>query len=285
MSTHLEYHPCARSAENDHGDTLLEVFTKDGKVAASALLRESLSENGGQHLEKMHVVPEHRGKGLARMLLQEAKKRATKDLYIKPRPFGDMPATIDALKKLYRSEGFKGIDDKDNMVFKKTASSGTYNGKFSDPESVKFTRDFQGLTVKVDRPKGFIMSGKSPEGKDWTRTYQYDYGFIPDTLGGDGDGIDVYLGPDKEAKTAYWVVQHKPDGGFDEYKVFLGFEDEDAAKQAYKQHAPAELMGDVSAMSIEMMKAMLGKEDPQETIEKTSMWCGFVRELSAIEAP
>ena len=273
MPTPSEYHASARSAENENGDTLLEVFTKDGKVAASALLRESLSENGGNHLERLHVAPAHRGKGLARLLLKEAKERATKDLYIKPRPFGDMPATIGALKKLYRSEGFKDADDKDNMVYKKEPSS----------DSVKFTRDFQGLKIKVDRPKGFVQTGKDSEGKPWKRTYQYDYGFIPKTDGGDDEGLDVYLGPNKDAKDAFWVTQIKPDGSFDEYKVFLGFDSEEAAVAAYKAHTPAKLFHSVSAMSVEMMKALLGDKNPQEDLEKKAMWGGFVDELARIE--
>jgi hypothetical protein len=153
----------------------------------------------------------------------------------------------------------------------------------ADPNTVKFEKDFQGLKIKVDRPKGFVMSGKDPEGKAWTRTYKYDYGYIPKTLGGDKDGLDVYLGPNKDAKDAYWVVQTKPDGAFDEYKVFLGFDSEEAAVAAYKAHTPAKLFHSVSAMSVEMMKALLGDKNPQEDLEKKAMWDGFVDELARIE--
>jgi GNAT superfamily N-acetyltransferase len=278
------YHSFARSSEDGTGDTQICVFTKDGKEVASALLRKSLSVNGENHLERLHVDPAHRGQGLARLLLQEAKKRATKDLYIKPRPFGDMPASIEALKKLYRSEGFTEADDKDNMVYKKAASepAGSYQGKPANPNTVKFEKDFQGLKIKVDRPKGFTMSGKDPEGKAWARTYQYDYGYIPQTLGGDNDGLDVYLGPNKTAKDSYWVVQTKPNGKFDEYKVFLGFNSEKDAVAVYKAHTPAKLLHSVSAMSIEMMKAMLGDKNPREDLEKKAMWGGFLDELTRI---
>lgn len=168
------------------------------------------------------------------------------------------------------------------MVFRKAAApkSGFYKGKPADPDTVKFEVDFQGIPVKVDRPSGFTMSGVDSKGVPWERTYKYDYGFIPKTLGGDDDGLDVFLGPNKDAKTAFWVTQHHPDGSFDEYKVFLGFDTEAEAKKAYKQHIPAAHMGEVSAMTVEMMKAMLGDVNPEA--EKRAMWGAFFSELLEI---
>lgn len=127
-----------------------------------------------------------------------------------------------------------------------------------------------------------MQTGKDSEGKPWKRTYQYDYGFIPKTNGGDDEGLDVYLGPNKDAKDAFWVTQIKPDGSFDEYKVFLGFDHEEDAIKAYKQHAPAKLLHSVTAMTIEMMKAMLGKS-PEKEVEKKAMWDGFLDELTQID--
>lgn len=251
-----------------------------GKQVASCLL------STGGALERLYVDPAQRGKGFARKLVRVAlsywaRKHPGEPLSIKPRPFNDMSVGIPALRAFYVRMGFEPGKDGDVMLHK-TASTGRYKGEPSDPDSVKFTKDFQGLTIEVDRPKGFVMSGKDPKGTPWTRTYQYDYGFIPGTLGGDDDGLDVYLGPDTDAKTAYWVVQLTPDGDFDEYKVFLGFADEADAIEAYKKHAPEELLGSVSAMSIEMMKAMLGESNPQESVEKMAHWDGFYRELLAI---
>lgn len=152
---------------------------------------------------------------------------------------------------------------------------GFYQGKPTSPDSVKFTRDFQGIKVKVDRPKGFVMFGKDSKGKEWRRTYQYDYGFIPKTLGGDHDGLDVFIGPDEKATQTYWAVQRKDDGSFDEYKVFVGFGDRKSAMAAYAAHIPRKYFGRLIVLSIEMMKAMLGKE-PQERV-KSAEWRGFLR--------
>ena len=251
-----------------------------GADVASARLRDTGSSYA---LERLSVDADHRGKGLARKLIQAAVKHAPGDVTIKPRPFGDMPMSIKDLKALYKSEGFTESDSRDNMVYTKTAKAegGFYNGSPASPDTVKKTVNFQGLEVKIDRPKGFIMFGHDAKGKPWRREYKVDYGFIPQTLGGDNDGLDVFMGPNKDAKSSYWAVQTKPNGDFDEYKVFLGFDSEEEAKAVYAQHIPQKLLHEVSTMSVEMMKAMLGSENPQEKV-KEAMWSGFLDELIEI---
>jgi hypothetical protein len=135
---------------------------------------------------------------------------------------------------------------------------GTYKGKPASDDSVKKTVVFQGIDVHIDRPKGFEMTGKDADGNPWKRVYRYDYGFIPKTLGGDDDGLDVFIGPDSKASAAYWALQNKPDGKFDEYKVFLGFPNREAALAAYRAHIPLKLLGGMTTMGVDLMKAMLG---------------------------
>lgn len=127
------------------------------------------------------------------------------------------------------------------------------------------TTTFEGMKVRVDRPKGFVQKGVGADGRPWERKYLYDYGFIPKTRGGDGEGIDVFLGPDEEAADdAHWVIQKKHDGSFDEYKVFLGFKNKAAAKKAYLQHIPEKFFGGMLSMSVQMMRAMLGQEPAEK---------------------
>lgn len=148
---------------------------------------------------------------------------------------------------------------------------GAYKGVPMSPHTVKFKTEFQGVPINVDRPKGFIMKGTDAKGNDWARRYKYDYGFIPKTLGGDGDGLDVFIGPDKKADYAFWAMQRDDDGNFDEYKVFLGFPDRDAAVAAYRQHIPKKYFKGIVTMKVEMMKAMLGKVNPDEKIKRASI--------------
>lgn len=163
------------------------------------------------------------------------------------------------------------------------APTGEFQGRTMSPDTVKKTVEFQGITIKIDRPKGFVMRGTSRDGKAWERTYLYDYGYIPKTLGGDGDGLDVFIGPNAKAKDAFWAVQTKPDGSFDEYKAFLGFNSREEALKAYKDHIPAKLLDGITSMSIDMMKAMLGLE-PGGGIKKTSamLQVSFLSELNNI---
>lgn len=156
------------------------------------------------------------------------------------------------------------------------ATTGEYNGKSASPDSVKKTITYGGLTIKVDRPAGFVMRGQGRNGASWTRTYKYDYGFIPKTDGGDGDGLDVFVGPVKDDEEAYWVRQIKDDGSFDEYKVFLGFGSRKAAEKAYKEHIPAKYMSSVATMKIGLMKSMLGIGQSEKLAERLA----FFDELS-----
>src|SRR5690606_1966187 len=81
----------------------------------------------------------------------------------------------------------------------------------------------QGIIVKVDRPVGYRHSGVDENGEAWQRIYTNDYGFIPKTKGGDGEALDVFLGPNLTSKHVFWVRQVKADKSFDEYKLFIGF--------------------------------------------------------------
>ena len=117
---------------------------------------------------------------------------------------------------------------------------------------------FQGLTVHIDRPRGFVMRGKDKAGKKWERTYTTDYGFIPGASGGDGDSLDVFVGPSKASRRTFWARQVKPDGRFDEYKVFVGYDSKDEAIRVYKEHIPAKLLAGMFEVSIDILKALLG---------------------------
>lgn len=120
--------------------------------------------------------------------------------------------------------------------------------------------DFQGIPITIDRPKGYVQQGRDEKGTPWTRTYTVDYGFIPRTKGGDGEGIDVFLGPDADASTTYWIAQKKADGSFDEYKVMLGFSSPEDAKATYLEHVPSRFLGEMFPVPIGSMKGILNKE-------------------------
>lgn len=193
---------------------------------------------------------------------------------------------VKAIKKHYDDPKYIGKTDTVPMdelkkKLKVAAARGEYKGRKMSAHSVKKVVQFQGLRVNIDRPKGFIMKGKDEKGQEWTRKYKYDYGYIPKTVGGDGDGLDIFIGPDKKADEAFWALQKKPDGSFDEYKVFLGFPDRDAAKSAYRQHIPQKLMSGMVTMKVSMMKAMLGI-NPKVNMRKLAAFVGMSDELEKL---
>ncbi len=95
----------------------------------------------------------------------------------------------------------------------------------------------ENIVVNVENQAGTERVGIKPNGEEWRSKMKYDYGFISCVKGEDGEGLDVYLGPNQEAKNVYIVHQNDPKTGeYDEDKVMLGFDNEKQAKKAYLEH-------------------------------------------------
>ena len=95
-------------------------FTKVADAVEKGTLNVALRphEDGGIVIESLHVAPKHRGKGLASALIELIKQKYPGDVWVKARPFGDMPMTIEQLEAFYSRHGFKKVDNKDNMLYK-----------------------------------------------------------------------------------------------------------------------------------------------------------------------
>lgn len=104
----------------------------------------------------------------------------------------------------------------------------------ADPTTVTFST----LPIRIDCPSGSTVSGVDANGEAWENTQSVDYGEILDTNGGDGEPIDVFLGPNEDSPWVFIVNQTKRVEGqeepvADELKVGLGFWSMDDAKEAY----------------------------------------------------
>lgn len=120
---------------------------------------------------------------------------------------------------------------------------------------------YGGIPVIIDRPKGFVQRKLDDAGQlRWSRTYQNDYGYLAGTEGGDGEGLDVYLGPEvlRPDLPVWWAVQVNEAGGFDEYKLLLGFESEADARACYVAHTPERFLASLTPMPVERLRALLG---------------------------
>jgi DNA topoisomerase IB len=108
--------------------------------------------------------------------------------------------------------------------------------------------DFQGIPVGVEYPAGTQRRLRNPKGRVvYDRLMHFDYGFIKDTVGRDGDEIDVIVGPNPNARNVYVVdmIDRGPDisAREDEDKVLLGFDSPDEAEDAFYTMYPRNFFG------------------------------------------
>jgi len=121
--------------------------------------------------------------------------------------------------------------------------------------------DFQGLLIAVENKKGSIRRWFDAHNNETGSTKMYcDYGYVADTLGTDGEDVDVYVGPNKNSTHVFVVTQAKSPRfiEIDEQKVMLGFNSEQEAKEAYlrQYNDPRFYMG-ITYMTIDMFKNKL----------------------------
>jgi hypothetical protein len=90
-----------------------------------------------------------------------------------------------------------------------------------------------GLRIAIEQPRGSTREGTDPNGTRWRCRLAAHYGYFVGTTGADGDGVDVFIGPNTDADTAY-VINQSIAGRFDEHKVVLGAVDEQHARDLYR---------------------------------------------------
>src|SRR5712672_1974210 len=131
--------------------------------------------------------------------------------------------------------------------------------------------EFQGLQISIENRKGSVRSGVAPDGKKWSTKMTFDYGYARGTQGVDGDHVDVFLGPNPNAKMAYVVHTKKPPDFkvFDEDKCFLGFDSAEAAKKAfYANYDRKEFFGGMDAIAMPdfIRKVNRTKDNPKKLV-------------------
>lgn len=138
--------------------------------------------------------------------------------------------------------------------------------------------EVQGIPIAIENRKGSVRKGTDADGHEWQTKMKVPYGFITGTKGKDGEEVDAFVGPDKEAPKAYVVHQHKADGtGFDEDKIMIGFKDKETAKKTYLQHYDdPKFLGPISTVPVEELKEKI------ESKEKLVKISAFLDELEKI---
>ena len=147
-----------------------------------------------------------------------------------------------------------GFTDRINELFRSEDSidkSLTYSG-----HPLQGRTSFAGLKISIENRKGSIRRGVDSDGHKWAIKMKYDYGYIRETEGVDGDHVDCYLGDNENARNVYIIHQKIPGTDtYDEDKCMLGFNTLEEAKRAYfSQYDKSGFFGGVDTVPIEVFK-------------------------------
>lgn len=148
--------------------------------------------------------------------------------------------------------------------------------------------DHQGLGIAVENRKGSVRKGVDKDGKPWRTEMKMPYGYIKGTKGADGEEVDAYVGPKKDATHAFVVHQRKDNGkGYDEDKVMLGQPSLAAAKKAYLAHYnDPKFLGPVSTVPMEHLKELLrARHGEKLTLKKEAVSEEYIRRVLERTAP
>ena len=96
---------------------------------------------------------------------------------------------------------------------------------------------WEDIPITLEAPEGGVRRGLTPEGERWQSRMGAAYGYIKGTEGGDGQHVDVFLGPNPEQRQNAFVLDEldRDTGKFRQHKVFIGFDNVGAAVRAYQQ--------------------------------------------------
>jgi hypothetical protein len=129
----------------------------------------------------------------------------------------------------------------------------------------------QGIPIAIENPAGSIRSGVDPNGTKWSVRMVNHYGFCERRIGADGDGVDVFIGPNTASDRVFIVNQVDPTSGeFDEHKVMLGWDSAPEAAGGYlDNYSPGwRGLGSIAEHSIDEFKEWLSDENSTRTIAK-----------------
>jgi hypothetical protein len=117
------------------------------------------------------------------------------------------------------------------------------------------------LEVAIETPRGGIRRDLK-EGKWIVEDYPATYGRIKGTTAADGEGLDIFVGPNPDSDRVFVIDQQDPhSAAFDEHKVMVGYRTVAEATRDYKaaftDRTGAARIQAVTPMSAEELKAWL----------------------------
>lgn len=119
-----------------------------------------------------------------------------------------------------------------------------------------------GLNIAIENPIGSVRRGVDQDGHAWETQMSAHYGYIENTIGADGDELDIFVAPDTEQDyqgRVFIINQIDRAGRFDEHKVILGVPSKARAIALYQAHYDEQFnsIGSMVEMSMEDFKAKI----------------------------
>lgn len=134
--------------------------------------------------------------------------------------------------------------------------------------------EWNGLTIRIENPKGSVRKGYKPDGTiAWQTRMKADYGYVVGTVGVDGDESDVMIGPHLDSEIVYVVDQiDQKTGEFDEHKTILGEISRERAKKLYlSNYEKGWKVGPITPLTFEQYKAWVkGKARKRKPVSELS---------------
>lgn len=113
---------------------------------------------------------------------------------------------------------------------------------------------WKGLTIRIENEAGSVRRGTDPTGQAWESHMALPYGYFVESMGVDGDPVDVYVGPFAETAEQVFIVHQRQVGDwkkYDEDKVFIGMLDEASVRDAFLQcYDDERFLGPITAMPV-----------------------------------
>lgn len=147
---------------------------------------------------------------------------------------------------------------------------------------------WRGLPISIETDAGEVRHWYDPhEGRHGQTLVLWPYGYVRGTEGADGDQLDVYVGPDEDAKKAYVVHQRKgPEfTRYDEDKCMLGFPTWETARRAYLAHYDdPRFLGSYTAVPVDLFvqRARDGSYRKGKRIAKGGEYPGSMSDMGAL---
>lgn len=146
------------------------------------------------------------------------------------------------------------------------------------------TLNFRGIQINIENKVGDVREGQNRAGKKWRTVMKFPYGEFDKVkaTGMDGDKLDVYVGPFRNAPNVHIVHQNDPaTGKYDEDKVMLGFRNDEETKQAYlSQYDNPKFFRSITTMAFPLFKkSLLGGELDGEKVAYSALMEKVAEEL------